>query len=222
MSEEEEPMTSVSGDIEDKKGEPEALAEPDPAEPGPGRRGRKPKAVRPPGPRGSDGAKKAAAVVLEVLTGQRDTGSAGEALGVSLSRYYVLEARAVQGLVKALEPRPKGKQKSPEKALIEARQEVVRLRRDLAATQALLRVTQRGIGLKPAAKREKRSRLGSSTEKVSKVKRRRRMVRRATQVIDRLRSELDNSLPPPADEPVTQTVTPREAAQCLPADPPGV
>ena len=138
----------------------------------------------------SRSAKQTAAVVLEVLCGQRDTTSASEALGISLSRYYLLEARGVEGLIKALEPRPKGKQKSPAVALREALAEVVQLQRDVARSQALLRVSQRSLGVKVASKPPRKgSKLGTSTKSGTKKKRRRRTVRRAAQVIARLRSE---------------------------------
>jgi hypothetical protein len=155
-------------------------------------------------------ATRTAAVILEVLSGVRDTGEASQALGVSLSRYYVLEVRAIQGLVRSLEPRPKGKQQSPEVALRESRQEVARLAREVARTQALLRVSQRTLGLKPGRAPEKRSKLGTSSSK-SKVRRRRRTVRRAAQAIARLRSTASGDAP---------RETPREAERCQPDVPP--
>jgi hypothetical protein len=153
-------------------------------------------------PTGSRVATKTAAVILEVLSSQ--------ALGVALSRYYVLEARAIQGLVTALEPRPKGKQQSPEAALRQSRQEVARLAREVARTQALLRVSQRTLGVKPVRAPEKRSKLGTSSSK-SKVRRRRRTVRRAAQAIARLRSTASGDAP---------RETPREAERCQPDVPP--
>jgi len=160
-------------------------------------------------------AKKTAAVVLEVLAGQRDTGSASVELGVSLSRYYVLEARGVEGLVKALEPRPKGKQKSLQVELREARAEVVQLQREVARSQSLLRVSQRGLGVKtPAQPERKGSKLGASS-KTGKKKRRRRMVPRAAQVIARLRREPDNGKPQAA-EPGASAMASQEADSCGP------
>jgi len=179
----------------------------------------------------SRSAKKTAAVMLEVLSGQRDTTSASEALGIAMSRYYVLEARAVAGLVKALEPRPKGKQNSPEVALREARAEVVQLQRDVARGQALLRVSQRSLGVKVSSKKPRKgSKLGASTKSGTKKKRRRRTVRRAAQVIARLRSEPeaapvapgvpasgepDNGRPQ-SDRPGAPVVASQEAERCDP------
>src|SRR5436305_15200116 len=60
-------------------------------------------------------AKQAAAAVLDVLAGGRTPVEAASALGVSLTRYYVLEERALAGLVQACEPRGKGKGVNPER-----------------------------------------------------------------------------------------------------------
>src|SRR5437660_12671441 len=60
--------------------------------------------------KGSAEAKKTAAVILEVLAGLRQTQDAAEALEISAGRYYAVEARAVQGLVAACEPRRPGYQ----------------------------------------------------------------------------------------------------------------
>jgi hypothetical protein len=50
-------------------------------------------------------AQRLAAMILECLAGVRAPPSAAEILGISLPRYYQLEARALQGLVAALAPR---------------------------------------------------------------------------------------------------------------------
>lgn len=103
-------------------------------------------------PRGLQGgtseANRLAVVILEVLAGERTPAEAAQVLGVATPRYYQLESRALQGLMAALEPRPQGKQPSPqrriaklEKALDEARREGLRL-------QALVRAAQRGLGIK--------------------------------------------------------------------------
>src|SRR5437899_2387346 len=98
------------------------------------------KATRP-GPRpltGDEGAKRSAALVLEVLAGLRTPSEASEALGVTTMRYYVLERRALEGMVQALHPRPKGKRRRPEDALQEAGREKVRLEREMGRLQALV------------------------------------------------------------------------------------
>ena len=57
---------------------------------------------------GSQAARQAAAVVLESVTGLCSVEEASARLSVAVPRYYVLETRALQGLIGALEPRPRG------------------------------------------------------------------------------------------------------------------
>jgi hypothetical protein len=89
-----------------------------------------------------------AAVILEVLSGLRTPTDASQATGISLPRYYVLETRGLQGLISALEPRPKGKQKSPASTAATLGREKEKLQRELLRAQALVRVAQRSVGLK--------------------------------------------------------------------------
>jgi hypothetical protein len=72
-------------------------------------------------------------------------------LAISLTRYYIIESRALQGLIAACEPRPRGKVRTPASELAALRQECEQLRRQAARQQALLRVTERSIGLTSAA-----------------------------------------------------------------------
>src|SRR5438094_1766000 len=65
---------------------------------------------------GDESAKRSAVMVLEVLAGLRTPSEASTALGVTTMRYYVLERRALEGMVQALQPRPKGKRRRPEDA----------------------------------------------------------------------------------------------------------
>jgi hypothetical protein len=58
------------------------------------------------------GVKRQAAAILEVLAGARTPTEAATALAVSLPRYYQLESRALEGLVAACVPKPKGRVKS--------------------------------------------------------------------------------------------------------------
>ena len=105
---------------------------------------------------GSPHAKKLAAVILEVLSGLRGTQEGSEVLGVSLSRYYALETRALQGFLKGLEPRPKGRRLYPEDAEAKLKSEKQRLERDVVRLSALLRAAQRSLGL-PAASPARKS-----------------------------------------------------------------
>ena len=108
----------------------------------------------PPGPVASREARQLAAVILDVLAGSRTPTQAAEALSLSLPRYYQLEARAIGGLIDACEPRPRGRQVEVTAELARANKEVDRLRRELSRTQALVRVTQRTVGV-PATAPEK-------------------------------------------------------------------
>lgn len=116
------------------------------------------------GPKALEGSREAlrmAAVILETLGGLRSTQEASEVLEIALPRYYVLETRALQGLVAALEPRPKGRRPDPELELTRLREEVERLEREVLRYQALHRASQRVLGLPkdeaaPAATKAKR------------------------------------------------------------------
>src|SRR6266704_3639392 len=98
-----------------------------------------PKTTRPqPRPlTGDEGAKRSAAMILEVLAGMRTPSEASTALGVTTMRYYVLERRALEGMVQALVPRPKGKRRRPEDALAQAGREKVRLSQRVLRTAPL-------------------------------------------------------------------------------------
>ena len=107
------------------------------------------------GPHGVQGgtadANRLAVVILEVLAGMRTPTDAAAALAISLPRYYQLETRALEGLVVALEPRPMGKQPSPESRIVQLEKERDEARRESARQQALVRVAQRSLGIKPPA-----------------------------------------------------------------------
>ena len=94
---------------------------------------------------GSLPARKHAALVLEVLSGLRSPSEAASAMGVAVNRYYQLETRALQGVVDALEPRPRGRQRKPEDEIGVLKKESGRLKNELSRTTALLRSTLRRI-----------------------------------------------------------------------------
>jgi len=107
--------------------------------------------------RGSDAARRQAALLIEAWSGVRSTQSASEAMGVALPRFYHLEARALQVLVSAMEPRPRGRQRTAESDLAKLKAEIQRLRRDLERYQSLYRTAQRSLGVavaKPPDKAE--------------------------------------------------------------------
>jgi hypothetical protein len=66
---------------------------------------------------------------------------------VSLPRYYLLETRALQGLLAACEPAPRGPGPDERRALAALRAECDRWKRQCARQQALVRAAQRTIGL---------------------------------------------------------------------------
>ena len=134
---------------------------------------------------GSPEAKRQAAVILEVLSGLRRTEDASEAMKVPLPRYYVLETRALQGLISALEPRPKGRQRRPEDEIALLEKDKLRLQRELSRTQALVRASQRALGIPQAPKEDDKSKLGPTGRK------KRRATVRAVRTVRVLRRGLE-------------------------------
>ena len=98
-------------------------------------------------PSASREARQLAAVILDVLAGSRTPQQAADAQGVSLPRYYQLEARALGGLIAACESRPRGRQVEAAAELARANKEVDRLKRELTRCQSLVRLTQRTVGV---------------------------------------------------------------------------
>ncbi len=129
----------------------------------------KPRKKGPPIDGGSREARRLAAAILEVLAGARLPSEAASALGVGVPRYYLLEARALKGLVLACEPRPLGKVRTPESELASVRKELAGRERENARLAALVRAAQRTVGLsapppsKPAAKGKKRKKKRTPT-----------------------------------------------------------
>lgn len=95
-------------------------------------------------------AQRLAATILEVLSGMRSPTEASQTLSISLPRYYQLEARALEGLVAALAPRSIGKQPSLENRVKLLEKQLAAAHRQCARHEALVRLTQRTLGLAPA------------------------------------------------------------------------
>jgi len=111
---------------------------------------KKPQRQQPMGPkavRGSDAARRQAALLLEVWSGVRTTQAASDAMGIAVTRFYQLEARALQMIVSAMEPRQRGRQKTPETELAKLKVEKQRLLRDVERFQSLYRTSQRSLGV---------------------------------------------------------------------------
>lgn len=142
-------------------------------------------------------AKRLAAAILEVLAGVRTTADAAVAVGLSLTRYYQVESRALAGFLQACEPRGKHRRPSAERELVMLRRKQDQLEREVVRQQALVRLAQRSVGLAaPAA--------AAKTRPNGKKPRRRRPVARALQVAQRLQA---NPLVPEATLSVQQQPT---------------
>jgi hypothetical protein len=125
------------------------------------------------------GAKRRAAVILEVLAGARTPAEAATILAISLPRYYQWESRAWDGLVAACVPKPKGRVRSPVSEIAGLRRHNERLQREVTRQQTLLRAVQRTAGLPPPA---------PPPTKTAGKKRRRRATARALAVARRLQA----------------------------------
>jgi hypothetical protein len=124
-------------------------------------------------------AKRLAAAILEVLAGARTPTEAATALGLSVPRYYQVEAQALRGLLQACEPKPRGRVRTVETEVKTLSKENQRLQRELTRHQTLARAAQRAVGLAPPA---------PVVNKAGKKPRKRR-VARALSVAQRLKQE---------------------------------
>lgn len=137
----------------------------------------------PPGSLGKEVSREAnrrAAAVLEVLGGFRMPSEAAAVLGISVSHYYLLERKALAGLLAACEPQPKGpREPSTEKKLKTLERELETCRRECMRQAALVRATQRAIGLPavPSPSKKGGQAAGKAQGKKAAAKRRRPTVR---------------------------------------------
>ncbi len=121
-------------------------------------------------------ARRLAAVILEVLAGERTPTEAAEAAGVSVPRYYALEGQALEGLLKACEPRPRGPRRTLEREISQLNADIERLEREGARNLALLRATRRTVGI-PAVERAPEKKPARGGKKPQKRKRTARALR---------------------------------------------
>lgn len=146
-------------------------------------------------------ARRQAAAILEVLAGVLRPAEAAQALETSLARYYVLERRALAGLLAACEPCPRGPRIDPQRQMAALERENRRLRRECDRQQALVRAAERALGLarrstlKPSANTKEESPEG-------KGKPRRRLRRPMVRALKAARSL----------EAETATIVPEESA----------
>ena len=143
-------------------------------------------------PAGSPMARRQAAIVLETLGGLRSAPEAADAMDVPIARYYVLERRAVQAVVTAMEPRPRGRQRTLRAELEHAKAEIGRLEREVLRYQALHRAASRAIGVPP----EEGSPTSGRRKKKAKTVRVRRRKSRAEKVLPKLADERADAVGP--------------------------
>ena len=139
----------------------------------------------------SNEANRRAAAILEVLAGERTPGQVATALGLSLPYFYLLERKALNGLVRSCEPQPKGPP-GPTAAdqLTKAERRLARSERECQRLAALVRVTQRAVGLPAAGPPPKETK---PTTKSGQPRRRRRPVVRALRAAEALRKNSSGS-----------------------------
>ena len=147
---------------------------------------------------GTGEANRIAVAILEVLAGLRTPAEAAQALRVSLPRYYVLETRALEGLVTACEPKLLGKQPSPATRLASLEKELQQARRECARQQALVRVAQRSVGLPALTARPERQSVEKPSSKPDRAGRKRRPRRPTVRALRAAKSLRENSSVPPA------------------------
>lgn len=122
-------------------------------------------------------AQRFAAAILEVLAGVRTPTDAAAAMGISVPRYYVFEQRALAGLVAACEPQAAAKGVGPRWRIAMLEKEVTRLKQDCARQQALVRASQRTIGLAPPPAASKPVTKANSKHPGKKRRKRRPVIR---------------------------------------------
>jgi hypothetical protein len=132
-------------------------------------------------------AKRWAVAILEVLGGVLTPQQASTSLGMSLPRYYQMEARALQALLGACETKPRGRQPDPRKEITQLQRENERLQRELNRQQSLVRMA-RSIGLPPVPPTPPNKANGKKSRK-------RKPVRRALTLAARLAREAATETP---------------------------
>ena len=159
----------------------------------------------------SSPARRQAAVILEVLAGMRRPSDAAQALGISVPRYYQVEQRALMGLVAACEPAPRGPRQEHARRIAALEREKQRLQRECDRQQALVRATQRSLGLAPptAVRPPAKDPAGKKEGGPAKRRRNRRPMVRALQAARSLQAEA----PPAVLAPDTSTLVAEPAGQ---------
>jgi hypothetical protein len=152
-------------------------------------------------------AQRVAAAILEVLAGVRTPLDAAAALDIAPPRYYLLEQRALEGLVAACEPRLQGRGQNPRRQIAALEKEIERLKQDCTRQQSLVRAAQRTIGLAPSPAAEKPVKRAGPKAAGKKLRKRRPVVR-ALKAVATLRTEA-----PPVDETDSSGTIPQPVLQ---------
>jgi transposase len=132
------------------------------------------------GAKTSTEANRRAAVILTVLAGERLPSEAAEVLGVSVTHYYILERKALEGLLRACERKPQGPPgPTAERQVAQLERQLEQARRECQRQAALVRSTQRALGLPvssgpPGKAKSKSKDSGGSNGQAGGRKRRRR------------------------------------------------
>ena len=151
-------------------------------------------------------AKERAALVLEVLAGTLAPMEASEKLGINPPAYYSLEARGLQGLVKACESRPKGPGHNYKKQIRDLEEANRKLEREARRYQSLTRAAQKAIGLMEVRK-EAESPARSPKTTISKSRKRQPKKIRAQRAADRLRGKTRKSAKQKTSQSLQKAVT---------------
>lgn len=120
--------------------------------------------------KGTPEARRQAALILEVLGGLRGPSDAAKAMGVALPRYYVLETRALQALIKAMEPLPRGPGRNPDAEIAALQVALARQKQELVRSQSLQRAMRSAIGISLAQPKDAKPEPGKRKPKRPSVR----------------------------------------------------
>jgi hypothetical protein len=154
-----------------------------------------------PAPQATADARRRAAVILEVLAGVRTACEAAGVLKISTNHYYLLERKALGGLVSACESAPhRGRVTTAEHRVEQLERELAACRRECQRQAALVRAAQRALGLPCVAAPTETPSRGARARGGKTSTRRRRTQVRALRAAHTLEKSLANA-PPAAVEP---------------------
>ena len=145
--------------------------------------------------KGTPEARRQAALILEVLGGLRGPSDAAKAMGVALPRYYMLETRALQALIKAMEPLPRGPRRNPDAEIAALQKQLTRQKQELVRGQSLQRAMRSAMGIPVDPPKDAKPEPGKRKPKRPSV--------RALKAVKVLRAGIEESQP-------TAPVTPQE------------